>query len=245
MDKIERPKDEINFSDLINNPLRSFGLVFPIILILVIAGGMYWVFNMDTAFINKIPEVKLMRDTGATEIETKKGSVVAGINIDEYVNSTPKLIEQGKELYNTNCATCHGAEGKGDGIAGVALNPKPRDFTHKEGWKNGLKLTEMYKTLEEGITGSGMVPYNFLPVTSRLAMIHYIHSLMGDYPQNSKEELTKLDQDYNLSKGQISPNQISIAKAMQILIKENANKVNNDVKTADTTAKSIKKKIKN
>jgi mono/diheme cytochrome c family protein len=35
----------------------------------------------------------------------------------------------GKTIYTTNCASCHGATGKGDGPVGSALNPKPRDFS--------------------------------------------------------------------------------------------------------------------
>jgi len=35
----------------------------------------------------------------------------------------------GKGKYDTLCFTCHGATGKGDGPAGAALNPPPRDFT--------------------------------------------------------------------------------------------------------------------
>jgi len=35
----------------------------------------------------------------------------------------------GKKTYDTLCTTCHGPTGKGDGPAGVALNPPPRDFS--------------------------------------------------------------------------------------------------------------------
>ena len=35
----------------------------------------------------------------------------------------------GKKLAETNCASCHGASGKGDGPAAAALNPKPADWT--------------------------------------------------------------------------------------------------------------------
>jgi len=35
----------------------------------------------------------------------------------------------GAQIYKMNCSTCHGPEGKGDGVAAAALNPKPADFT--------------------------------------------------------------------------------------------------------------------
>jgi mono/diheme cytochrome c family protein len=34
----------------------------------------------------------------------------------------------GRDLYVEHCTVCHGAEGKGDGPAGVAIVPMPRDF---------------------------------------------------------------------------------------------------------------------
>ena len=39
---------------------------------------------------------------------------------------------KGKVIFTTNCASCHGESGKGDGPVGVALNPHPRDFTKAE-----------------------------------------------------------------------------------------------------------------
>jgi mono/diheme cytochrome c family protein len=35
-----------------------------------------------------------------------------------------KTVEQGEKVANVNCVACHGAKGKGDGPAAVALNPK-------------------------------------------------------------------------------------------------------------------------
>lgn len=37
--------------------------------------------------------------------------------------------QAGKKLYNQFCAICHGKKGKGDGVAGMALKPRPADFT--------------------------------------------------------------------------------------------------------------------
>jgi mono/diheme cytochrome c family protein len=39
-------------------------------------------------------------------------------------------LERGEELYATNCATCHGDGGMGDGPAGKALDPGPAPIAH-------------------------------------------------------------------------------------------------------------------
>lgn len=52
----------------------------------------------------------------------------------EYAGKTNPLandaaaIETGKQLFATNCASCHGTLGKGDGPAAASLNPKPKDL---------------------------------------------------------------------------------------------------------------------
>lgn len=38
---------------------------------------------------------------------------------------------KGKTIYDNLCQGCHGKDGKGDGPAAAALNPKPRDMTDK------------------------------------------------------------------------------------------------------------------
>ena len=76
--------------------------------------------------------------------------------------SKADLLAKGKEVYEVNCASCHGPNGAGDGPAGAALNPKPRNFALADGWKNGKTKEGIIKTLKEGITGSGMVAYPHL-----------------------------------------------------------------------------------
>ena len=38
-------------------------------------------------------------------------------------------VKAGKKLYSQLCAVCHGPKGKGDGMAGAGLTPKPTNLT--------------------------------------------------------------------------------------------------------------------
>ena len=40
--------------------------------------------------------------------------------------------DAGKTAYETNCSSCHGMAGEGDGPISAALNPRPRDFSAGE-----------------------------------------------------------------------------------------------------------------
>jgi mono/diheme cytochrome c family protein len=49
------------------------------------------------------------------------------------VKANAASISRGKQLFQANCATCHGASGRGDGPVGKALDPKPADLTAMAG----------------------------------------------------------------------------------------------------------------
>ncbi|HXG31329.1 MAG TPA: cytochrome c [Thermodesulfobacteriota bacterium] len=55
----------------------------------------------------------------------------------------------GKEKFQQICASCHGAEGKGDGVAAAALDPKPRDLSDAA-YVSGLTDDHIFKTVKEG-----------------------------------------------------------------------------------------------
>lgn len=56
---------------------------------------------------------------------------------------------KGKKVFANNCATCHGATGKGDGVAAAALNPKPNNFS-KGKFKYGSTDADLAKTIKNG-----------------------------------------------------------------------------------------------
>lgn len=47
--------------------------------------------------------------------KTDTGQVLAGINLKNTLSATAKDYATAKEIYNINCAMCHGETGKGDG----------------------------------------------------------------------------------------------------------------------------------
>lgn len=82
------------------------------------------------------------------------------------IQPTPKLSETGEletggkvvsvaETYTQFCATCHGATGHGDGPAGMALNPKPRNFTDSA-WRASVDDARITKVIKEGGTSVGL-----------------------------------------------------------------------------------------
>lgn len=90
--------------------------------------------------------------------------------------STPQLIEQGKKIYTTNCATCHGEKGDGNGPAGAMLNPKPRNFA-TEKFKKGDKPQQVFDTVTKGLEGTTMAPFGYLPENDRWAVSYYVLSM--------------------------------------------------------------------
>lgn len=89
--------------------------------------------------------------------------------------SDTKAIEQGEKLAKTNCASCHGLKGKGDGAASVALNPKPADWTSAK--VQSESDGEIFWKISNG--RGAMPPWKHLAENDRWALIRYIRSLGG------------------------------------------------------------------
>lgn len=89
---------------------------------------------------------------------------------------TAELVAKGKASYETNCAACHGEKGLGDGEAGAALDPKPRNLV-KEKYKKGDKPGQVHAMLKAGIDGSTMVSFGHLPDDELWALTYYVLEL--------------------------------------------------------------------
>ena len=84
-------------------------------------------------------------------------------------------VAAGKKSAETNCVTCHGAGGKGDGVAAAALNPKPADWTSAKvkADPDGVLFCKMSN-------GRGpMPPWKHLAEKERWELVSYLRSLQG------------------------------------------------------------------
>jgi len=115
----------------------------------------------------------------------------ATVDVASLLKPTPELIAKGKSLFAVNCASCHGANGFGDGPAAVALNPKPRNF-HEGYWKYGGGVVRIVRTVSTGSPGTAMAAFTNIPLEDRFALAHFVRSLSPKPEEDKPEDLAWL-----------------------------------------------------
>jgi len=97
----------------------------------------------------------------------------------EYAGLTNPLgaeaASQGAQIFKTNCEMCHGPQGHGDGPAGQALNPRPRNLAE-------LQINAgddfLFWRIREGKSGTSMVAWKGILTDKQIwEVIAFIHTL--------------------------------------------------------------------
>jgi mono/diheme cytochrome c family protein len=87
-----------------------------------------------------------------------------------------KGVGNAKKTVETNCVSCHGASGKGDGPAAAALPPpKPANWTSDVVQKQSDG--EIFWKISNG--RGAMPPWKHLPENERWEIVNYIRTLKG------------------------------------------------------------------
>ena len=85
-------------------------------------------------------------------------------------------IAKRQQMYENNCASCHGVTGQGDGIAAANLEPSPTDFTDKERALN-RSILGLYDAIANGIDGTAMPAFAQLTDQQKWSLAFYVGSL--------------------------------------------------------------------
>lgn len=115
---------------------------------------------------------------------------------DTLLSALPKLSlpsnlaseAQVKQLFQQNCAACHGASGKGDGPGAAGLEPAPTNFTDRER-ANNRSLLGLFDAVSDGIDGTAMASFSHLSEEERWALTFYVGSLAFNDSADSEQKV--------------------------------------------------------
>ncbi|MBK5280185.1 MAG: c-type cytochrome [Bacteroidia bacterium] len=111
----------------------------------------------------------------------KRKAAAPGIQIDEsnvLATTDAADLKDGKSTFTSICASCHRADGGGD------IGPNLTD----DYWKNGGSMTDIYKVVKNGVTGTNMVAWGGTMSPEKMRNVSsYLLTLIGTNPVNAKK----------------------------------------------------------
>ena len=112
--------------------------------------------------------------TDAIPVEGAAYSLQSGVPSDP-VPADAASLQRGAELYNINCAVCHGTKGKGDGPIASHLQNKPYDLTSFpiQSFTDG----GIFFIISTGVTGKMPALNENLTVRERWDVVNYMRTL--------------------------------------------------------------------
>jgi high-affinity iron transporter len=95
----------------------------------------------------------------------------------------PIDVAAGERLYQSNCASCHGPHGLGDGAAAATLNPKPPAIGAASAMA-GVAPAMMFRKVSVGVAGTAMPAFaSKLTADDRWNIVMYLGSLRSTRQQ--------------------------------------------------------------
>ncbi|MBI3090992.1 MAG: c-type cytochrome [Candidatus Tectomicrobia bacterium] len=108
--------------------------------------------------------------------EQERWDLVAYLRVLHRPKHAEGNVEEGKRLYQSYCANCHGVTGKGDGPLAAVLSPRPRDHTDAEKMSH-LTDKDIFNVISQG--GVATQASRFMPPWSGVLSNEQIWSLVA------------------------------------------------------------------
>ncbi len=138
-----------------------------------------WVYFVSHSAPNQFQELEIANKKAEEQI--KAYMATSANNIDEktvtYLDDAADIGE-GKKIFTSVCAACHGADG--GGLVGPNLTDKY--------WLHGGTINDIFKTIKYGVPEKGMKSWKDDYTPKQIAQLaSYIMSIKGTKPANPKE----------------------------------------------------------
>jgi len=89
--------------------------------------------------------------------------------------------KRGELLFQMNCGTCHGPDGRGDGLTSATLKPPPRDFSARP-WRYEVSKESIRRVITQGIPGTAMPALRMLPPADVDLLVEHVYTLATSRP---------------------------------------------------------------
>lgn len=86
------------------------------------------------------------------------------------------MLDQAKQLYQANCASCHGDTGKGDGPGAASLSKPPQDLTNQQ-FVSTKSEADFFNAITQGVAPDMPAFSDQISESDRWALAAYIRSL--------------------------------------------------------------------
>jgi high-affinity iron transporter len=114
----------------------------------------------------------------STLAQQLRWNIIHAYDVEVAPKRSPDL-HMAAELYQTQCAACHGPQGQGDGPAGANLDPAPSNF-HDRQRMDQRSIYGLYSTITLGVQGTAMASFRTLREDERWALAFYVSTLADD-----------------------------------------------------------------
>lgn len=124
--------------------------------------------------------VYALQSVSAHEGHKRSNAPASAKKLKNPLKADEATIAAGRTLFNKNCASCHGEDGKSKTDIAAAMKKKPTDLTAKE--MSGITDGEIYWVVTNGVAKSGMPAFKAKAGTpDRWKLTLYVKHLMGEH----------------------------------------------------------------